>query len=1288
MIAVPQIGWVKVLRSRSGWVQLAASVSCAPIGRLAQKMRSGIRQRWCGRWPTFRCTQLAGVVVGLWIGSGGVQGSGDVTNLLTPANLLSAMEGGGTVGFKADGLLTFTNTILVAVDTILDASGRQVTLSGSGGADSGPVRLFNVNAGVTFVLVNLTLANGESTNGGAIYSQGTLVLTNCTLIHNQATGDQGLDGVNGPDDAGGIEHGGSGGAGSSARGGAVLNLGEGSFYGCVFATNQAAGGAGGNVGNGGNNGGGGWLGGNGGDGGGGGAGLGGALYNLGKAFLQDCTFVTNAATGGNGGIAGTNGSGTLPGLPGSGGQGALGAGAGIYNEGWLSIVDCAFHQNAARGGDSAPAGGDAARGNGDDGWNGGDCWGGAVCNLGTNALVNSTFFANSATGGTGGKGGAGAWSGGDGGDGGNALGGALYNSTSKPGAASWATNCTWAGSKVTGGLPGLGNSGTWPGGDGQNGSALGGNLANIGGSVLLLQNSIVAYPLSGTNIVTVTNVVTTTNITYTTNSINCVTNAGFPGFPPIVSCTTNVTSSTNLLTATNVITIGTAVGSVNVYGIVTDRGYNLSSDATPILTGPGSTNNTDPLLDMPKDNGLSTDTIALLPGSPAIDQIPRDYPPTDQRGVLRPVGAKGDIGAYELVYLFSVSGRVTQGAVGLTNIAVTLGDRTADTDANGNYRLGDLPAGSYTVSPVLPGYDFTPPNRSVTVGPDSPNVTQADFAANNVFRIGGRITEYGAGLSNVPVALGDAATSTDPDGYFTFANLAAGTYAVLPTLAGFDFDPPIRSVTVGPNVTNLDFRATGIFTISGRISDGANGLGDISVALDGRTNTTTDPDGRYRFAGVGGRRYSVTPTRSGYGFTPANLSLAIVRDVSDADFIGFRVFTLVGRIANPDQGGGLSNTVVTASGRAGSWTATSLTDAQGDYSFTNVPEGAITVVPSSAGYVFEPRLWSVTLIDNTNLSFQAYPLYDIRGRITVAGVGLPGVPVRAGTDITITDSAGDYAIQGLLASRYTVTPALAGYSFTPPNAVVQLGPSATEVDFTATGTLSINGWVTQQNGDGLGGVTVAVSNRVVTTLANGAYAVTNLTPASYQVTPYLARYLFLPPTAEVSLETDPVTANFTAIPAFNISGRVVEGSSHGIGGVMVAVTNLTRGAGSATNTDLNGYYTLVNVPGGSNRLAASLGGYGFIPPQIVLFLEANASDANFTNSGLHLAIAMTTEQQAELSGYGLPTNRYLIQATGHLGPATNWLTLTDHLTDANGYFRYVDTAATNYTVRFYRSSTP
>ncbi len=56
----------------------------------------------------------------------------------------------------------------------------------------------------------------------------------------------------------------------------------------------------------------------------------------------------------------------------------------------------------------------------------------------------------------------------------------------------------------------------------------------------------------------------------------------------------------------------------------------------------------DPKLGPLADNGGPTWTMALLPGSPAIDAGNTSLAPaTDQRGLPRPVGLAADIGAFE-----------------------------------------------------------------------------------------------------------------------------------------------------------------------------------------------------------------------------------------------------------------------------------------------------------------------------------------------------------------------------------------------------------------------------------------------------------------------------------------------------------------------------------------------------------------------------------------------------------------------------------------------------------------
>ena len=96
----------------------------------------------------------------------------------------------------------------------------------------------------------------------------------------------------------------------------------------------------------------------------------------------------------------------------------------------------------------------------------------------------------------------------------------------------------------------------------------------------------------------------------------------------------------------------------NCSGDITSNGYNLSSDGSCALSGPGDLNNTDPQLGPLKYNGGPTQTMALPSGSPAVDagnpsgctDNLSHLLKTDQRGAPRPDPEDTggcDIGAYE-----------------------------------------------------------------------------------------------------------------------------------------------------------------------------------------------------------------------------------------------------------------------------------------------------------------------------------------------------------------------------------------------------------------------------------------------------------------------------------------------------------------------------------------------------------------------------------------------------------------------------------------------------------------
>lgn len=126
-------------------------------------------------------------------------------------------------------------------------------------------------------------------------------------------------------------------------------------------------------------------------------------------------------------------------------------------------------------------------------------------------------------------------------------------------------------------------------------------------------------------------------------------------------------SGTGIVRLGNTIISSDSAGSIrNLSGAVISYGYNVcTDDGDGYLARPTDQINTDPLLDPAGlwDNGGPTPTIALLPGSPAIDQGKRDAVPglgsdTDQRGFPRPSdhllipdapgGDGSDVGAFEV----------------------------------------------------------------------------------------------------------------------------------------------------------------------------------------------------------------------------------------------------------------------------------------------------------------------------------------------------------------------------------------------------------------------------------------------------------------------------------------------------------------------------------------------------------------------------------------------------------------------------------------------------------------
>lgn len=315
-------------------------------------------------------------------------------------------------------------------------------------------------------------------------------------------------------------------------------------------------------------------------------------------------------------------------------------------------------------------------------------------------------------------------------------------------------------------------------------------------------------------------------------------------------------------------------------------------------------------------------------------------------------------------------------STGIAGATVTLSGASSASvtaDANGNYSFTGLADGPYTVTPTLAGYSFTPASQAVTI--NGANQVAINFTAqptSSTWSISGTISPKigGSGATVSLTGSSTASTTADANGNYTFTGLANGSYSVSPSLAGYTFAPSSQNVTInGANQTAINFTAQPVittFSISGTISPVAGGSGaTVSLNGTGSASTVADGNGNYILTGLANGSYTVTPSKVGYNFTPANQAVTISggnqAGVNFVDQAVVGTWSISGTISPIAGGSGASVAL------SGASTASTVSDANGNYSFPNLANGSYTVTPSAGGYNFTPLAQPVTL-SNANVA--------------------------------------------------------------------------------------------------------------------------------------------------------------------------------------------------------------------------------------------------------------------------------------------------------------------------------
>ena len=162
------------------------------------------------------------------------------------------------------------------------------------------------------------------------------------------------------------------------------------------------------------------------------------------------------------------------------------------------------------------------------------------------------------------------------------------------------------------------------------------------------------------------------------------------------------------------------------------------------------------------------------------------------------------------------------------------------------------------------------------------------------------------------------------------------------------------------------------YTISGTITPAAGGNG-ATVMLSGAATATktADTSGNYSFTGLSNGTYAITPSHTGYTFSPTSQNAT----VSGADLTGINftatasaTYTISGTITL--SGSALSGAAVALTGPA---VANTTTDSSGNYTFSGLANGTYTVTPSNSGDTFTPANQSVAIngANQTGVNFTA-----------------------------------------------------------------------------------------------------------------------------------------------------------------------------------------------------------------------------------------------------------------------------------------------------------------------------
>lgn len=542
---------------------------------------------------------------------------------------------------------------------------------------------------------------------------------------------------------------------------------------------------------------------------------------------------------------------------------------------------------------------------------------------------------------------------------------------------------------------------------------------------------------------------------------------------------------------------------------------------------------------------------------------------------------------------------------------------TVLTDSDGNYDFGTISNGTYTI--VVTATNYGSESGSVLIEAGVTTIQQ--FALTpDPSSVEGVVTTDGVAAPNTVVKLLDITDTsifevqTDADGRYLIQNINPGIYTLLVNNPDYQSEKQGFTIGAGESTTVNFALVPQPSEISGTVLNTQTNFPVVGAvvqifygdSVQPSERAVTDGAGNYTISGLAPGAYTVLITSPNFDTFTAGATVA-ANDITTIDgFLTPNPGVVTGTVVGPD--GGVAGAAVKVVDPNGSVVGSGVTDANGNCSIGNLPEGIYVVTCSAPEHESAKQGVNITPGEVVEISFElGKEPGSVDGIVTDAdGNPQPGTVVNVispdGTivDSVVTDEEGFYTITNLDPNTYQVIADKPGQPTTSVGAVIEPNDTATTDVQTPATFGSITGTITNAGGDPLTNRTILINlfdqnDAFITSVqaqTDGTYTIPDIAGGNYILTALTKG--FSPGQFAVTVEAGEVTT--LDVPVSPQSGGLTvvvvdEVTGTPVTGVVTSIKNETGIPLTSAVTDQEGKAVVDNLDPGTVVVSASAPNY-------------------------------------------------------------------------------------------------